>query len=288
MPKNTVGGNIEKQDPEAFQQLQSMLNRPALYIGVARFDYIDFLFSGYCWGRTGHPGEIDFLPSRELQYWLLHTQSASLRGTIQGAALFYRCFGSRNTAFENYKAFFNAPLPADCEIDDELYADGHLRYVYRHLYKVDDELYAYEYAHNTIRYDREEDTLADHYIRQAQSVGTNIKEMLEKAALSYDEIKIYVHKETLFNQVRFLFHGSDGWTTDSQIIARPEYHTHLLAMHANARNTTAEALRHCGYDVFEGGGYENLLSFHPFHDMFSDDMTFFSAFNRWKDKQLMT
>jgi hypothetical protein len=262
--ENTVGGRIEKQDAEAFQLLQSLLNRPGMYVGEVRFDYIDFLFRGYCMGRKS---KIDFLPSRELQYWLFHTQSASLHGSLSGATLFYRCFGLRDIAFENYKAFLNASLPADCE-------------------KVEHQLYAYEEAHKTVRYDWEDDIPADHYKKLAQSVYINIKEMLEKAGLFYDGIKIYIHKERLFNQVRFLFHGSNGWMTDSQIIIRPEYHEHLLAIHASTRNATVEGLRNCGYGVLDGGEYgDNIL---PSHDTFSDNITFFAEFNRWKDKQLTT
>jgi hypothetical protein len=199
-----------------------------------------------------------------------------LHGSLSGATLFYRCFGSRDIAFENYKAFLSASLPASCEkVEHQLYA-----------YKVDDELHAYEEAHNTVRYDWEDDIPADHYKKLAQSVYINIKEMLEKAGLFYDGIKIYIHKERWFNQVRFLFHGSAGWTTDSQIIVRPEYHEHLLAIHANARNATVEDLRNCGYDVLDSKEYgDNVF---PSHDTFSDNITFFSEFNRWKDKQLTT
>ena len=111
--ENTVGGRIEKQDPKAYELLQNIIKRPGMYVGIGRLDYVDNLFTGYYIGRAslGQENGVVFLPHNELQYWLLHTQSASVDGNIHGRTLFYRCFGIREMAFENYKVFLNANLP---------------------------------------------------------------------------------------------------------------------------------------------------------------------------------
>lgn len=70
--ENTIANKINQQDPEAFDLLQKMLERPAMFVGVNRFDYFYHEFSGYCWGRgTG----VESMPNQELQHWLLHNQS---------------------------------------------------------------------------------------------------------------------------------------------------------------------------------------------------------------------
>lgn len=261
MTNNTIGSRMESQDKEAYSLLQKMINRPAMFVGSNRFDYIDFLFNGYC---IGCKSEVSFLPSKEIQYWLLHTQSASLHGSINGATLFYRCFGSRQTAFEKYKVFLETAMQ-------------------KNLNGVDDELYAYEEKYNIVRYEWEDDVPIDHYKKLAQSVYINIQEMLEQTDLVYDEVKVFIRKERLFNQVRFLLHGDYGWIDDSQIIAKPEYHKYLIAIHANARNAKVEDLRNCGYDVFDKINYDNNTI--PAHDTFADWMSFSSEFASWKGKQ---
>ena len=261
MINNTIGSRMKSQDKEAFSLLQKMINRPALFVGYNRFDYIDFFFSGYC---IGCKSDVSFLPSKEIQYWLLHTQSASLHGSINGVTLFYRCFGSRQMAFEKYKEFLETVMPEN-------------------LNGVDDELYAYENEFNIVRYEWENDVPIDHYKKLAQAVSIDIRTMIDQTGLLYDEVRIFIRKEKMFNQVRFLFHGDYGWIDDSQIIVKPENHNFLIAIHANARNATAEDLCNCGYDVFDKTYYDNNVL--PPHDAFMDWMSFFSEFTSWKEKQ---
>lgn len=260
---STFGGRIEKQDPEASAVLQMILKRPGMYVGSARFDYVEHLFGGYRLGR-GLEFELDFLPNNELQYWLLHTQSASVSGSISGTTLFYRCFGSREAAFENYKVFLNATILLDSN-------------------SVYSELWTYKEKHNIVPYYWKKDMPPDYYPKLAQTVIDSIIKMIDHAELTYDKLKIYIRKERLFNQVRFLFHSDDKWVDDSEIIAKPKNHEFLIEMHVNAENTTSEALRNCGCDVFDTYNYDdNKL---PIGDTFTDEAASFSSeFLRWKDE----
>ena len=256
----TIAAQIFEKDPEAFDLLKKMLDRPALFVGTSRFDYIDRLFGGYCLGR-GH--NINHMPSQEMQYWLLHTQSASLHsGSLQGRSLFYRCFGSEQMAFDQYKEFLNSIL-------------------IQHPKDVDRELFEYEERYEVVHYDWEDDVPSDYNINLAHAVLDNVQRMIDDAGIVHDEIRIYIRKESLFNQVRFLIHTTDGWMNDSKMISNPDNHEVLIAIHVNTRNASTDALRECGCDVNNEQKYnESLLLI---GDTIADDMTFLSEYMQWRD-----
>ena len=147
-PTNTIASKIAAIDPEILDLLQKILHRPTIFVGENRFDYVHHLFDGYCWGKGV---DINFLPSKELQYWLLHTQSSSLYGEISGRSLFFRCFGVRQIAFEQYKSFLNTEMPEkwpEIEIND----DPFTKRLATHYQSVDVEIYSYENKYGIVRH----------------------------------------------------------------------------------------------------------------------------------------
>ena len=147
--ENTIANKTKQQDSEAFELLQKMLDRPAIFVGTTRFDYFFHEFVGYCWGRgTG----VDFMPNQELQYWLLHNQSVSLSGEIAGSSLFFRCFGIGQIAFDKYKEFLYAALPSKWP-EININNDPVVRAIAMHSQSVDVEIYAHESNHDLVRYD---------------------------------------------------------------------------------------------------------------------------------------
>ena len=262
---NTIANKIAEQDPEAFTLLQKIINRPAMFVGTNRFDYIDCLLTGYYIGRgTG----VDFLPNKEMQYWLLHKQSATLHGSISGRQLFYRCFGYKNLALENYKAF--------------LYAD--LTQIPQHFKGIDYEIYAHEENQNIVRYEWEEDIPSDYYEKLAQAVLNSINCMISQSGFVYDLLKIYIRRESLFCQARFMFHDTDGWKDDNEIIVKQENHEYLIALHTNARNARKEDLQNYGCDVVDVQDYDDKLL--TLNDSFIDKITYSSEYLRWKNDVL--
>lgn len=270
--ENTVGSRIMKRDPEAFEMLKFLIMRPGMYVGKVRLDYVEHLFTGYYLASRRYLGQndkVDFLPSMELQYWLLHTQSAAIDGSISGTSLFYRCFGSRKMAFDYYKIFLDADIPDNPEC-------------------VYSEILNYTYSHNIVDYSYFEEGLLkeelppDYYQKSAQTVIDIIKEMINNAGLTYDELKVYIRKERLFNQVRFMFYGSEGWKDDSVIIANSENHERLVAMHAHVKGTSAAALRGCGCHVQDTMNYDDGVF--PSGDMFTDEIAFITEYLQWRSK----
>ena len=308
IPENTVASKIAEKKPEAFDLLQKMLDKPAMFVGTNRFDYVYHLFSGYC---LGSGADLEFMPSKELQYWLLHTQSASLSGEISGRSLFFRCFGIGQIAFDQYKAFLYAKMPEKWpEIDAN--DDPLVKALAAHDQGVDVEIYSYESNYNLVRhnlindgiptdntnfiraavksikqfgevrYNWTDDIEPDHNIKLAQTVVDNVYKMIRNSDIEPDELKIYVRKERLFTQVRFLYRCGQKWSDDSAIIASSDNHALLIAIHASAKNASSEALRECGCYVFDNQDYEFM--FVPDISVYNDGKTFYSEFSYWKDE----
>lgn len=106
--------------------------------------------------------------------------------------------------------------------------------------------------------------------------------MINNAGFTYDKLKVYIRKERLFNQVRFIFCGSEGWKDDSGIIANPDNHERLVAMHAHVKSTSAEALRGCGCHVPDNMDYNDGAF--PSADMLTDDIAFITGFSQWRSR----
>ena len=167
-------------------------------------------------------------------------------------------------ALEKYNIFLNADIPnAPADVYWELWE-----------YRKKHNIYGYLSGYTP------KELPANYYQKLAQAIIDNIMEMLRRDNLTYEKLKIYIRKERLFNQVRFIFFSSDGWIDDSEIIAKPENYEFLIAIHAMVTDVTATALRDCGCYVSDDIHYDNNVL--PSGDMFTDAMTFHTEFLQWK------
>jgi len=226
-----------KDDPEGTALLLKVMERPAMYFGATRFDYMQHFLSGYDfvrWENNVNSGPSYQLEWWLLEYWLLHTQSATFHGSLNGFSLFTRCFGCGQEAFDAYRVFLNTSFPEKVD-------------------SICSELYGHKYGgeRNIVRYDWEDDVPADHYQKLAQAVLDHINEIIRRADLIYDQLRVYVCRDSYFVQVRFMLRGESGWTDDSELIANPENHDLLVAIHANAEYAGTEALQNFGIEVFD-------------------------------------
>lgn len=261
----TLAQVISEKDADIFDFIQAILKRPGMYVGINRFDYVTHMLNGYCWGRAScmSKTEIDWLPDDKLQYWLLHTQSASLdAGALQARSLFNRCFGLDSLAFDSYKSFLETPLP---EIQKTVYK----------------ELDEYKEKHNLVRYDWEDDVPSDHHQKLALSVFQIIDGMIFDTGFKHDKINIYVRRESSFCQVRFLFHSDRGWMDDQKLIVKPENHNLLIALHANAKEAMAEELHKHNCFVNDTDDYDNIF---VFESTITNEKSFNSEYIHWKEK----
>jgi len=234
-PSTPLIDRLAEQEPKRTALLLKIMERPAMYFGTPRFDYFQQFFGGYDWDAWERrleektPRPID--ETRELEYWLLHTHSATFHGSLTARSLFYRCFGCGPEAFEAYRSFLHTSLPQSDSVDYDLYK--------------------YQSDHKIPYYDGYDKPKPEILQQMAQTVLDNITELLHRSEITYDQLKIYVRRDYAFLQLRFLYHSEAGWTDDSALLASPENHDLLIAIHAYAQNTSTKALQNCGFDVLD-------------------------------------
>ena len=230
-PSTPLIDRLAEHEPKRTALLLKIMERPGVLFGSPRFDYTMAFLDGYDYHEHEHHPKGFRRECQELQYWLLHTLSASFHGSLNGWSLFYRCFGCEEEAFDAYRAFLDASLPQD---GDDVWF----------------ELNKYKSAHEIPYYIGNKTTPEKHQ-QMAQTVLDNITELLHRSEITYDQLKVYVRRDTCFLQVRFLYHSATGWTDDDALIAKPENHDLLIAIHAYAQNTSTKALQACGFDVLD-------------------------------------
>ena len=286
---------LEEQDSKAFALLKKMLERPALYLGINRLDYLYEFMNGYTFDRFeqnvasgNHDNEFNIMPDKELQYWLLHTQMATLHsGQMHGRLLFFRCFGTRQLAFDKYKEFLHAPLPI--KQDAAKYNGDSIVVKALSFFRqgVDVDLYTCESNHDLVRYDWEDDIPADFYDNMAKSLIADVEMIVKSAGFEFDKLHVYIRREPLFTQVRFLFHSSDGWHDDTMIIDKPENYEFLIGITAKARNCKTDAFKKIGCDVFEQVDFSNSFENCEISDichLIADEKTFLHQYQCWKER----
>lgn len=86
----------------------------------------------------------------------------------------------------------------------------------------------------------------------------------------------------MFTQVRFLYRRDQEWSDDCAIIADHNNHDLLIAIHANAKNASSDALRECGCDVVDKQDYDFV--FVPDIADYADEKAFYSEYLQWKNE----
>ena len=150
------------------------------------------------------------------------------------------------------------------------------------------EISCFEKNHDLVRYDWEDDIPNDFYDNMAKSFVADVEVLIENAGFIFDGLKIYIRREPLFTQVRFLFHTSDGWYDDVEIIAKDQNHDLLIGIIAKAQNCKADALIKFDCEVFEQVDFSNRLENNEISDMshlITDEKTFLSQYLNWKNEK---
>jgi len=273
--KETIGERMLKKAPRSYKYLNDILDKPALHIGVWRFDYLEVLLNGYNYANyessqrcNNTYDSLEVFPNALLQYWLLHTESATLHsGTMLASSLYYRCFGSQVTAFRKYREFLAARLPEDPDC-------------------VDLELNGLETQSGLLKMKSGKDDLESHKRRLAATLISIIEELISNASYVADDLKIYVRREPLFKQLRFLFHTANGWIDDSEIILNQKSHYALIKLHTILRNEALDNLKDFGCDVFDEIEFSNdkvKCEVSDIAHLITDENTFHFEYMRWRE-----
>lgn len=203
---------IRGLDEKSF--LKRVMQRPGMYVGTNRLDYIQHLLTGYILGSDLKPsGQNNY----EMQYWLLHTQGVVLQTTSgNGWMLFYRYFGTSDTAVGQFSKMLHADIPPSQYPADLHYSDCSVAGEVSKLYR-------------DMRHDKEAKPTVEEI--KAEFFDA-IQTMLAQQDDEYDEVRVYICVIGLYTQFRFVYHTSAGWRDDTLMLADPKNHALIIRLHA--------------------------------------------------------
>ena len=203
---------IRGLDEKSF--LKRVMERPGMYVGTNRLDYIQHLVTGYLLGSDSLPSyQINY----EMQYWLLHTQGVVLQTTSgNGWLLFYRYFGTSDTAVGQFSKMLHADIPPSQYPADLHYSDCSVAGEVSKLYL-------------DMRYGEKAKPTVEEI--KAELHGA-IQTMLAQQDEEYDEVRVYICDIDLYTQFRFVYHTSGGWRDDTLMLADPKNHAQIVRLHA--------------------------------------------------------
>lgn len=186
-------------------QLREIMRRPGMYVGTPRLDYIRHFADGLRMCRRAtqdNPWDSNY----ELQHWLLTRCSASIRhcASLHGWTLFFRCFGIRETAVARFAEFLHDTIPANTGS----HASWEIWELQKSLKDAGQE-------------------------RHREVILECLRAMADCAGLPYDSIRVYIHRECYFQQIRFVFHTEAGWWEDCSVTPAACSYEHLIRLHAH-------------------------------------------------------
>lgn len=223
--------------------LFAVLERPGLYVGKNRLDYVGNFFSGFAFHAGLSPdNKLETNFNYPMQKWLFYKESVSIAhsASINGWSVLSRCYGNNNDGCNKLKEFLqdlwlentfsnleNIEVydTVGCQIF-QIYANYHWKnpsskeffssMISKDYYPVSEKIKNWigeiEYSY--------------------ESLIPLIRKLVDE---SFDKLKIYLHYESYFLQVRFLYYSEDkGWVDNVELIDKYDYYLHLTILHAYA------------------------------------------------------
>lgn len=218
--------------------LLKLAERPGIFIGKNRFDYLQVFYSGWDYPNWDNPSNDKFswMSDYDIQRWLFLRESASIAhaATVTGWSLLQRCYGNRQLALNHFKTMLE-----EIELSDgkEYRLDDTVAW---HIYQIY-SLYHWNSGDRGRTFNAE--VSSEYY-----PASDNIRKIIGKVQNSYDSIIphvtrmimepyndlwVYLHYERYFLQVRFLYHSKDrGWVDNTSLTAQEDYYRDLTILHA--------------------------------------------------------
>ncbi len=196
--------------------LKRIMVRPGLYVGANRLDYIQHFVAGYMFGRIPNATLSEWDDNHELQLWIFRTQGVVLHtDELKGWTLFYRCYGISHTALGQFAKMLHADISSLCAqgtLDREVSVANEVGELHRHMRFSDGPKSTVEEM-------------------KAELINT-LRALIMQQCTNCDEARVYIWKDKLYTQLRYVFHTPDGWQDDLTAIADPENHRQFVRLHA--------------------------------------------------------
>ncbi len=252
---------------------KEIMKRPGMYVGESRLDYIRYFLSGYCICKMSFDTNDDWDENYELQYWVMTNQSACIRrmASLNGWTLFFNCFGIRTIALMNFSRYLHDEIPSPPNIDDRSF---HERCAAHDVYTLVNKL---------------EKENEDNFISIKHLIVGIIGELIGEVDTNYDDIRVYVYRDTYFSQIRFVFHTPNGWHDDCNIINKTSNYNKLVKLHAAVECVEDKDIKNLNkhderiYFYLNYGVDSNQTRRSIFNVDIADELTLQYKYQNWKE-----
>jgi len=213
------------------EALIKLAERPALYVGTDRLDYLENFSAGWGLVTQEYPWNADC----EIQEWIFLKESVSIANaaSIHGRSLISRCYGNRIEAINQFKTLLE-------EVEFSSYADKRYRgtvsgqifginSLFESIFEEDDYICPFaSLAPAALKQTANE--LVGKVQNTYESIIPIIGHMINEP---HDDLWVYLHYDTYFLSVRFLYHTVKGeWKESTALLDREGYFQNLMILHA--------------------------------------------------------
>ncbi|MDQ0362276.1 hypothetical protein [Breznakia pachnodae] len=221
--------------------LFAVLERPGLYVGKNRLDYVGNFFSGFTYHAGLSPdNKLETNFNYPMQKWLFYKESVSIAhsASINGWSVLSRCYGNNEDGCNKLKEFLQElwieNTISDSEdrgVDDTV--GCHIYQIYRYYHwKLSSfvETFSFEVSKDYYPVSERIKKWIGEIEYSYESLIPLIRKMVDEP---FDRLKIYLHYDRYFLQVRFLYYSeSNGWIDNVELIDKDDYYLHLTILHA--------------------------------------------------------
>jgi hypothetical protein len=113
--------------------------------------------------------------------------------------------------------------------------------------------------------------------------------MLKEEGVFYDDIKVYIYRDTYFGQIKFTYHTANAWLDDKLIISQQKNYQNLVKLHAyleciedkDLEFVTSDTNGNIFYTNFDNA-YGSKSNFNALYTI-SDENLLDSMYQKWFD-----
>ena len=295
---------------DEYEFINSFLNRPGMYVGANRLDYMFRFLDGFHWSKVIIPNDKAFLDlGPGLERWLLLKESISI-GTSTACSqwLMERYYGMGNYGCEKLKSYFEESRDGSKEIvnaDDRVRTHIYLIYIY---YRSQGEDYLNDFMLKHFQLDKNfnknyyplSQRIIDK-IGEIEFTYENIVNYIKKMITdSYEDLWVYLCYDDCIIQVRFLYHAPvKGWVDNIDFVASEDDYDNLVILHALATIARKREHRnhiiitHCRNDevdikVVEVDNYSEEEMIRENETEVQDAKSLYKVYENWKENIVQT
>jgi len=215
------------------EALITLTERPGIFIGTDRLDYLEHFSAGWGLVTPEYPWNADC----EIQEWVFLRESVSIANapSIHGRSLLSRCYGNRIEAINQLKTLLeevefssSADKRYNCTVSQQIFCISAL---FESMFEENEYICPFAgWTPATLK-----QTVND-LVSEVQNTYDSIVPIISRMINEpHDDLWVYLHYETCFLSVRFLYRTKKGeWKENTDLLDKEYYFQYLLTLHAYA------------------------------------------------------